>query len=219
MTNEKLVDIVINELNDGWNNPNFGKGLKGLKDLQLLSELEDLRPDLKSLLEEELVNAQSAFEEEQRKAKYGPILVAVGHIARECVYNLIDSRFDQNAIKVSSITLVHPYAEMYEDGSVEAGADVSLLTGVTTPRGNMVSDHKYLKKVLDFETVSFNGFDPNSELVLRRIGKPQVINSEQDMKTPRGIVHYSQSVQVRYSVKMPQETAQAVYDHSIQQKQ
>jgi hypothetical protein len=110
--------------------------------------------------------------------------------------------------------MVEPYSIMYGDGTVEVGADISLLTGRRSPGGVVVSDHKYLaRNVLDLKTVSFNGFDPNSELILKREGKPQRTNSEQTIISPRGeSVNFLDNVHARYSVIMPQETTQAIHN-------
>ncbi len=210
MTNETLADRVINELTDGWDNPNFGKDLR---DLPLLSELEEFRPELKFLFEEELTKAGL----EQTKVEYKPALEAVMHIVAQSVYEAVQSRIDSKIIRIACHTMVEPYSIMYGDGTVEVGADISLLTGRRSPRGVVVSDHKYLaRNVLDLKTVSFNGFDPNSELILKREGKPRRTNSEQTIVSPGGeSVNFLDNVHARYSVTMSQETTQAIHNQYI----
>jgi hypothetical protein len=105
---------------------------------------------------------------------------------------------------------------MYGDGKVEVGADIYLLTGRRSPGGVVVSDHKYLRRVLNLKTVSFNGFDPTSELILKREGKPQRTNSEQTIVSPGGEpVNFLDNVHARYSVTMSQETTQAIHNQYI----
>jgi hypothetical protein len=207
MINETLADTVINELTDGWDNPNFGKDLR---DLPLLSELEEFRPELKSLFEEELTKAGL----EQRTAEYKPALEAVMRIVAQSVYEAVQSRIDIKTIRIECHTMVKPYSIVYGDGTVKVGADISLLTGRRSPRGVVVSDHKYLaRNVLDLKTVSFNGFDSNSELILKREGKPQRTNSEQTIVSPRGeSVNFLDKVHARYSAIMSQETTQAIHN-------
>ena len=207
MINETLADTVINELTDGWDNPNFGKDLR---DLPLLSELEEFRPELKSLFEEELTKAGL----EQRTAEYKPALEAVMRIVAQSVYEAVQSRIDIKTIRIECHTMVEPYSIVYGDGTVKVGADISLLTGRRSPRGVVVSDHKYLaRNVLDLKTVSFNGFDSNSELILKREGKPQRTNSEQTIVSPRGeSVNFLDKVHARYSAIMSQETTQAIHN-------
>ena len=210
MINETLADTVINELTDGWDNPNFGKDLR---DLPLLSELEEFRPELKSLFEEELTKAGL----EQRTAEYKPALEAVMRIVAQSVYEAVQSRIDIKTIRIECHTMVEPYSIVYGDGTVKVGADISLLTGRRSPRGVVVSDHKYLaRNVLDLKTVSFNGFDSNSELILKREGKPQRTNSEQTIVSPRGeSVNFLDKVHARYSAIMSQETTQAIHNQYI----
>ena len=207
MINETLADTVINELTDGWDNPNFGKDLR---DLPLLSELEEFRPELKSLFEEELTKAGL----EQRTAEYKPALEAVMRIVAQSVYEAVQSRIDIKTIRIECHTMVEPYSIVYGDGTVKVGADISLLTGRRSPRGVVVSDHKYLARdVLDLKTVSFNGFDSNSELILKREGKSQRTNLEQTIVSPGGeSVNFLDKVHARYSAIMSQETTQAIHN-------
>ena len=207
MINETLADTVINELTDGWDNPNFGKDLR---DLPLLSELEEFRPELKSLFEEELTKAGL----EQRTAEYKPALEAVMRIVAQSVYEAVQSRIDIKTIRIECHTMVEPYSIVYGDGTVKVGADISLLTGRRSPRGVVVSDHKYLaRNVLDLKTVSFNGFDSNSELILKREGKSQRTNLEQTIVSPGGeSVNFLDKVHARYSAIMSQKTTQAIHN-------
>ena len=190
---------------------------RGLEDLPALAKISNFRDNFKSALEERLAKAEEEQRKEQIAAEYRPILESVMHIAAKAVYEAVQSRIDSKIIRIACHTMVEPYSIMYGDGTVEVGADISLLTGRRSPRGVVVSDHKYLaRNVLDLKTVSFNGFDPNSELILKREGKARRTNSEQTIISPRGeSVNFLDNVHARYSVIMPQETTQAIHNQYI----
>jgi len=198
---------------------------RGLGDFQALARICEFRGNFESALEEKLAGAE---EEQKRKeidaivARETEILNAVMEVAGSAVYDAVKNLMKGKALRTTAYRVVEPYAwprPPLEGRLIEVGVVASIYTGHRTPKGNIRSDHNLLSREVlgKLKTVRLNGFGSDSELHLRRIGKPESVIYTLGIPDWEVIIS-THRVQATYAFQISKPVAVEIYKQHMQNK-